>query len=523
MISYKAKKKELKKNTFKQLFEIGLIIFCSLILLQESSAQSTLLWGTNASPLSQPVDSVIAIGVNAGRLNQGAKHIFIGTNAGYHLNYQPLSALNHTTSGPRSSGRTGNIHIGYYAGYFTTTGDDNLFIGEQAGYRNKTGADNTFIGNFSGLNNTGTDNTFIGFSAGLNNTTGYDNTFLGEEAGIANTSGRDNVFVGEDAGARNTTGYNNSFIGSQAGVNNTTGYRNAFLGNYAGYDNTTGDHNTFIGDSAGVDVSVGIYNTFIGAGCGTATEFTSYNTFVGAYAGSDNNRTNQNSGATRNTYMGYLAGFTNREGSDNTGIGCLSDFVSQYPASTNISNTVFLGASASVAANGVVVLGKSSSGSGENGIAIGHQSSMTASNAIAIGYQASATTANEVVIGNAAHTSIGGSVNWTATSDGRFKTDVQEDVVGLDFINQLRPVTYHFDSKKIMEHKAQTITRSSLVKEVPADLDSALLSKNTIRYTGFIAQEVEQAAQMLTLISVVWINQKMEMITITLDYAMQNL
>ena len=31
-------------------------------------------------------------------------------------------------------------------------------------------------------------------------------------------------------------------------------------------------------------------------------------------------------------------------------------------------------------------------------------------------------------------------------------------------------------------------------KNIPSDLDTAILTKNQIRYTGFIAQEVEQAA-----------------------------
>ena len=53
---------------------------------------------------------------------------------------------------------------------------------------------------------------------------------------------------------------------------------------------------------------------------------------------------------------------------------------------------------------------------------------------------ASVTVANEIYLGNSAITSIGGIVNWTATSDGRFKKNVQEDVPGLIFIEELRPV-----------------------------------------------------------------------------------
>jgi len=37
---------------------------------------------------------------------------------------------------------------------------------------------------------------------------------------------------------------------------------------------------------------------------------------------------------------------------------------------------------------------------------------------------------------------------FNTVSDGRFKYNIHEDVKGLDFIMQLRPVTYQFDTKK---------------------------------------------------------------------------
>src|SRR5690606_31164284 len=66
-------------------------------------------------------------------------------------------------------------------------------------------------------------------------------------------------------------------------------------------------------------------------------------------------------------------------------------------------------------------------------------------NSTGVGYNADCTAANQVRIGNAAVTSIGGFEAWTDFSDSRFKTDVTENVPGLDFINRLRPVTYHID------------------------------------------------------------------------------
>ena len=62
----------------------------------------------------------------------------------------------------------------------------------------------------------------------------------------------------------------------------------------------------------------------------------------------------------------------------------------------------------------------------------------------------------------------------------------QEDVAGLSFINGLRPVTYNMDVDAIEAFHGRTL---------PPDLREAADAKEKIRYTGFIAQEVEQAAK----------------------------
>src|SRR5690606_520779 len=86
---------------------------------------------------------------------------------------------------------------------------------------------------------------------------------------------------------------------------------------------------------------------------------------------------------------------------------------------------------------------------------------------------------NQVRVGNAAVTSIGGAVNFVMVSDKRFKSDIREDVAGLDFINQLRPVSY-------------TLERKTLAKFLGTP-DSIIQKQQFIndRQTGFVAQEVE--------------------------------
>jgi putative IMPACT (imprinted ancient) family translation regulator len=80
-------------------------------------------------------------------------------------------------------------------------------------------------------------------------------------------------------------------------------------------------------------------------------------------------------------------------------------------------------------------------------------------------------------------------VPFTTPSDGRFKFNVQEDVSGLDFIMKLRPVTYQFDVKRFDDQWNNRSTASA------DNIVSASYNEATsIRRTGFIAQEVEKAA-----------------------------
>ncbi len=89
-------------------------------------------------------------------------------------------------------------------------------------------------------------------------------------------------------------------------------------------------------------------------------------------------------------------------------------------------------------------------------------------------------------LGNVPVSTIGGYANWTNVSDRRFKNNVKENIVGLDFILKLRPVSYNLD----MDAIASLIgTPDSLRLSESEALKAAEIQ------TGFVAQEVEQAAQ----------------------------
>jgi hypothetical protein len=112
------------------------------------------------------------------------------------------------------------------------------------------------------------------------------------------------------------------------------------------------------------------------------------------------------------------------------------------------------------------------------------------SNTTCIGYNAGGVNdiTNHIELGNTSVNWIGGQVGWSTYSDARIKEDIREDVPGLNFINKLRPVTYHLNI-----HTENEIVHPSSRNEEPGwdgkyDIEQ-------MKMTGFLAQEVEQAAQ----------------------------
>ena len=91
---------------------------------------------------------------------------------------------------------------------------------------------------------------------------------------------------------------------------------------------------------------------------------------------------------------------------------------------------------------------------------------------------------NKVRLGNNLVTVVEGQVAYSFPSDGRFKTDVKDDVKGLDFIMKLQPVSYNFDRLAFTHHIGATTT---------PEKEQQLTALSQQRNIGFIAQDVEQA------------------------------
>lgn len=177
-------------------------------------------------------------------------------------------------------------------------------------------------------------------------------------------------------------------------------------------------------------------------------------------------------GGNTNSAFGERTLRDNSNGFDNSAFG----------HSALINNT----SGASNSAFGVRALENNVTGTGLTGL--GHLAGVSGpnfSNSAAIGNFSSVDASNKIRLGNGAVNSIGGQVSWSNFSDKRIKDNVQENVVGLEFIKALRPVTYHFNVRKQEE-----LMGNKEVGEWEGKYDI-----ENIQFSGFIAQEVEIAAK----------------------------
>jgi hypothetical protein len=273
----------------------------------------------------------------------------------------------------------------------------------------------------------------VGFGTLQLNNNGLDNTAVGVNSLLRNSGGLSNTAVGSGTLQANDNGQLNTAVGVHALTLSSSNYNTAIGGNSM-QSNTSGEGNTGLGLGSLGGNTEGNYNTAAGlSSLGANTE------------------------GNLNAAFGYGSSIANTTGIHNA----------SYGASSLATNT---------AGSRITVIGAQSDVSQDN-----------LTKATAIGFGAIVNASNKVRIGNSAVTVIEGAVAFTTPSDGRFKFNVREDVAGLDFILKLRPVTYQLDTRKLNDH-ARGLSN-------PSDYIHASYNEATIlRRTGFIAQEVDQAA-----------------------------
>lgn len=292
------------------------------------------------------------------------------------------------------------------------------------------------------------------------------NTGTGLSALSGITAGNYNTATGAYSLSQNNLGNYNTATGYQSLFSNTTGSQNAASGSLALYHNTTGNYNTAVGHGSLYQNESGNSNTSLGF-LSLSNNYTGEGNTASGTSALENNTVGEN-----NTATGRLSLWSNTEGTDNTAVGAYAMWTTE---------------------------------AGYYNTALGSMSAVDGNNATAIGYGATATASNQVRLGNSAVTSIGGQVGWTNFSDGRYKKDVKEEVPGLAFINKLKPVTYHLKVTEL--ESALNASRPQPKKDVSGILQTMKqpsaaaikwrAEKEKILYTGFVAQDVEKAAQAL--------------------------
>jgi hypothetical protein len=303
------------------------------------------------------------------------------------------------------------------------------------------------------------------FFAGFTGNSANANVSLGYQAlNSSPTAANNNVGIGYAALTSVTSGFGNTAIGGGALRYTVGGYYNTGIGEGALISNTSGSSNTAVGIESLYYNTTGNYNTAVGGGLHANT--------TGYY----------------NNAFGTFSLPSNTTGSNNAGIGD-----GALPHNTTGDYNVGLGSWA-----------LTNNTTGSFNIGIGDYTTVDVAgnlnNVIAIGHQTTVTSSNTAQIGNTSTSTIGGYTGWTNFSDGRAKKNIQTNVPGLAFINQLQPITYNLDLDAIdglLKVDKADPRAPSLSPELEAINKKAREDKEKIVQTGFIAQDVEKSAQSL--------------------------
>lgn len=320
-----------------------------------TSGASNSIFGAFAGDVNTTGGSNSFFGSEAGLANTTASNnSFFGAGAGRTNTTGESNTFIGRWAGLRNLGQTENTFVGQSAGEFNGNGDvgntasGNTFVGSRAGFKNTTAFSNSFFGNAAGVNNTtASQNAFFGALSGFANDTGNSNAFFGYRSGFAN-NGSLNAFFGFNAGSANIGGVQNSFFGGQAGAANTSGNSNAFFAYQSGSQNTTASGNSFFGNGSGKATTTGGSNSFFGASAGFVNTIGASNAFFASGAGSNNTT------GSFNTFVGSSAGAQNTTGGSNVFLGTSAGNPNM---ATQVSNSVAIGAFASVSTSNTIVLG----------------------------------------------------------------------------------------------------------------------------------------------------------------------
>ena len=481
-----------------------------------ADADKTVIIGAGAAGgvITSDADGTVAVGYAAGAaITSGQTNTAIGayaldactdSDANTAVGYQALTALT------GQAGNTGNTAVGSVAGAAITSGQYNTAVGAFALDAEDDGDSCVAVGYAALGAQTGVSNevgnTAVGALAGTTLTEAVDCTLVGLRAGTAVTTGSYNVAVGSDALKTETGGSGSVAIG--AGALYTQNYvasdnkylwggdhghmNNIGIGYSAGYAITTGSNNIAIGANALLALTVGHGVTAIGSnalgsyvpitwGDDDVYGGTFYRPSAGTTAVGENAGYYVTTGLD-NTFIG------NEAGAGTYGQGLTGNFNicvgsnSGNKLRTNAGGNVIVGAFAgySYMGNGAAIT------TGDSNVLVGSltdASAADAQNQIVIGYNITGGEDSQLTFGKASNivqNEFDTDAAWTRTSDRRKKRNIQDDGLGLDFINKLRTVTHQWKPS------------NEFPKEWNEYSEENNMNLSQVMH-GMIAQEVKQA------------------------------
>ena len=362
-----------------------------------------------------------------------------------------------------------SIAIGYQAlqGANGSSSNSNIAIGYQSiqGTQYPTSIyNNTLIGwksgrNIGTVNGGANNNTGVGYYNLRSLTTGTNNTAIGANSlGPLTTGSYNTAVVTSQYGAYITSGSYNTAVGDQAGGSIGSGSSNTAIGVGALYSGSNGSYNVALGSYAGQYGGARSYSTSIGHKASSHYQNASagsYTISIGFYAA-------ERIQTADNISIGKNAARYNQSGSQTVCIG--ADAMSSA-SGTGTGNCTAIGFRAlyAVTGNDNTAVGSSageSITSGTQNTIIGYNAAhatgsgtrlTTGSNNTVIGYNSlpsSSTVSNTITLGNSSIATLRCQVtSITALSDQRDKTNIATSQYGLELVNQLRPVTFDWNTR----------------------------------------------------------------------------
>jgi len=405
--------------------------------LATTASSTTAVGFTALSTLSTGVDNTAIGRAAAAVLSTGGYVTAVGNYAADALSTNGVcTAIGWNTLTSNTAGD--NVAVGHSAGEDLTSGTLNTYIGNYAGRNATTSSYGIIIGRTAGQQLTsGAEPFYIGYDAGQAVTTGDHNTAIGTSS-MTYGNGSSNTYVGWQAGF-GTNGQNcshNTSVGKQSLRNVSTGSYNVAMGYYSGYSLTTANYNTLIGNIAGNTLTAGGNNTGVGHEAFRFLTTGTTNTAVGLSA------MEASTTAYENTALGYRALRNCTTGAGNIGIG-IGAGINVSSGGSNIAIGYSAMGSSTVTGGGNIAFGDASGyelTSGANNVLIGKNSGRNTSGTDSLAQVT--TQSNQIQIGNKTHTDAKVNISWTIVSDKRDKTNIKELDKGLDFVENLKPVSF---------------------------------------------------------------------------------